>query len=364
MQQTIPANDGYIASHVGTTPSTGPFAVDFPFFSLNDVVVTREADGVFVPELLIRGADYDLTGVSTDDGSFSSGSITLYLAVSNSTVVRARTTPVERLSNFPLQGFFSRLALNAELNRITVWMQELHGLLGSTTEASTAHAPIVSPLFVGDPRGPTPAPGDNDSSLATTAFVQNAMVGVGAAVPSGTVVDFAGAVAPPGWLMCQGQTVSKTTYAGLWTAIGATYNVGGEAGTDFRLPDLRGRVVAGIDSGGSNRLNVQLASSTVVGSAGGTQDHTLSVNEMPNHGHSIQDQTHGHSVSGNFATGNNRGEGAFSGYDADVDPTRTLYMGTSVTPSYSNISGTNPNGGSLAHTSLQPTMVMNKIIKT
>lgn len=37
-------------------------------------------------------------------------------------------------------------------------------------------APLASPLFTGDPRGPTPALGDNDTSLATTAFVQQELM--------------------------------------------------------------------------------------------------------------------------------------------------------------------------------------------
>jgi microcystin-dependent protein len=61
------------------------------------------------------------------------------------------------------------------------------------------------------------------------------------------ITDFAGTVAPAGWLLCVGQTINRVTYAGLFTAIGTTYNVGGEAGTDFRLPDLRGRIAAGPD---------------------------------------------------------------------------------------------------------------------
>lgn len=39
-------------------------------------------------------------------------------------------------------------------------------------------APLASPLFTGDPRGPTAAPQDNDTSLATTAFVQRNSAGV------------------------------------------------------------------------------------------------------------------------------------------------------------------------------------------
>ncbi|WP_437614461.1 gp53-like domain-containing protein [Erwinia sp. V71] len=36
-------------------------------------------------------------------------------------------------------------------------------------------APLASPTFTGDPKAPTPAAGDNDTSIATTAFVVNAL---------------------------------------------------------------------------------------------------------------------------------------------------------------------------------------------
>jgi hypothetical protein len=183
MQQTIPANDAVISSHVGTTPSTGPFAVDFPFFSLNDVVVTSQADGSATIVTLVRGPDYTLTGVATDDGSFSSGSVTLTLAVSNTTITRTRDTPVERLSNFPLQGFFSRLALNAELNKVTLWMQEhdasLDGLEGN-------FLPITGGIVTGPLNAPTPTYPDNDTSVATTAYVTSAVAGaIGGSIPTG-----------------------------------------------------------------------------------------------------------------------------------------------------------------------------------
>ena len=303
---------------------------------------------------------------------------TLYLAVSNTTLVRARTTPIERLSNFPLQGFFSRLALNAELNKITVWMQELHGLLGSTTEASIAHAPIVSPFFVGDPRGPTADFGDNDSSLATTAFVQAALVGVGAAIASGVVADYAGTVAPVGWLMCNGQTVNRVTYAGLFTAIGTIYNVGGEAGTDFRLPDLRGRVVASLDSGGSNRLTVAEAGfdGTVLGATGGTQTYALTLAQLASHQHSGAD--HLHAMTDHYHVG--------YGGNAILHANFGNNWGYSTGPGTGNLIGWMPQTGSMdtarntggadralgtsfvgtssRHQNTQPTMVLQKIIKT
>lgn len=39
----------------------------------------------------------------------------------------------------------------------------------------TAQAPLASPAFTGNPTAPTPPPADNDTSIATTAFVQTAV---------------------------------------------------------------------------------------------------------------------------------------------------------------------------------------------
>ena len=60
------------------------------------------------------------------------------------------------------------------------------------------------------------------------------------AVSSGLIQMYAGAAAPGGWLLCNGAEVSRSTYAALFAVCGTTYNIGGEAGTDFRLPDFRG----------------------------------------------------------------------------------------------------------------------------
>ena len=80
--------------------------------------------------------------------------------------------------------------------------------------------------------------------------------GTGAAVswafanpnPPGAVIAFAGQTAPSGWLLCQGQAVSRTVYADLFAAIGTTYGVGDNS-TTFNLPDLRGEFIRGFDAG-------------------------------------------------------------------------------------------------------------------
>jgi microcystin-dependent protein len=69
-------------------------------------------------------------------------------------------------------------------------------------------------------------------------------------IPIGALMDFAGAAAPPGWLLCFGQLVSTTTYALLFSAIGTTFGSG--SGT-FGIPDLRGNASVGVDNmGGSS----------------------------------------------------------------------------------------------------------------
>lgn len=73
-------------------------------------------------------------------------------------------------------------------------------------------------------------------------------------IPVGTVNAFAGTAAPTGWLFAYGQAVSRTTYADLFTAIGETYGVG-DGSTTFNLPDMRGRVPAGQDDMGGSSAN-------------------------------------------------------------------------------------------------------------
>lgn len=65
--------------------------------------------------------------------------------------------------------------------------------------------------------------------------------------PPGAVIPYAGSSAPDGWLLCDGRTVSRTTYAALFAVIGTTYGAGDGKST-FALPNLQGRVAAGTSS--------------------------------------------------------------------------------------------------------------------
>ena len=55
------------------------------------------------------------------------------------------------------------------------------------------------------------------------------------AMPTGMLVASFRTVAPDGWLLCDGSSVSKDQYKALYSVVGGTY---GETSTTFDLPDL------------------------------------------------------------------------------------------------------------------------------
>ena len=75
-------------------------------------------------------------------------------------------------------------------------------------------------------------------------------------LPAGILLPYAGDIPPDGWLLCNGDAVSRSDYSTLFAAIGSTYGVG-DGETTFNLPDLRGRMPMGLDNmGGSNANRV------------------------------------------------------------------------------------------------------------
>lgn len=66
-------------------------------------------------------------------------------------------------------------------------------------------------------------------------------------VPTGTIVSYAGTTTPTAWLFCNGDAVSRTTYANLFTAIGTTWG-SGDGLTTFNIPNLQNMFLRGSGS--------------------------------------------------------------------------------------------------------------------
>lgn len=150
----------------------------------------------------------------------------------------------------------------------------------------------------------------------------------GGLAPAGVVLPFAGSTAPTGWLLCFGQTVSRTTYAALFTALGTTYGAG-DGSTTFALPDLRGRIPGGKDNmGGSAASRLTTGGSGVngstLGAVGGAEIHTLTNAQLP---------------------------------------TSAIGTGGSTIARGNTVSDLQTIGNGQAHNNTQPTIVLNYIIK-
>jgi microcystin-dependent protein len=101
--------------------------------------------------------------------------------------------------------------------------------------------------------------------------------------PSGAIVMFGGAVSPSGWLLCDGAAVSRTTYSGLWAAIGDAWGVGDGTST-FNLPNMTGRTALGIGTLGSDTY--------ALADDGGEARHALTVAELAAHTHTGPSHLH------------------------------------------------------------------------
>lgn len=192
-------------------------------------------------------------------------------------------------------------------------------------------------------------------------------------IPIGSSIDYWGATAPStNFAFPYGQAISRTDYPICFARLGTTYG-SGDGSTTFNLPDLRGRVTAGIDDMGSTaagRLTAASMSTSGLGGTGGVQTVALTTSEMPSHYHAagISDPGHSHSYIGGvlnttsgtfFLNLGNAGSNPIYTYSSAVSGATT---GVQVT-SPNGVGTTYSTGGGAAHQNVQPTLICNKIMR-
>lgn len=143
-----------------------------------------------------------------------------------------------------------------------------------------------------------------------------------------------------GWFLCDGRSLNRSDYPILFNLIGESF--GSDSESTFKLPDTRGKVSGSIGQGSglTNRL---------LGATVGSETHTMTVNQMPEHSHGITDPGHSHTYtnnSNNQSVGSTVFENAADDTEVNDNNTGTSFTGITV----------NAAGSGQAFNIMQPTL--------
>jgi len=183
------------------------------------------------------------------------------------------------------------------------------------------------------------------ADLATRLAVQ--IPASGRIIDPGTIWMYAGSSAPTGWLICNGASVSRSTYADLFAVIGTDFGNGTGSGLDFTVPDMRGRMPVGVGTGtgggatgttGTKPAGGLTLRSWLRGMWYGSDTHQLTTLEMPAH-------THNYNVRSTVGTFTGPGANGWDGVNTNGGTTTSA-------------------GSTQPHNNVPAAMCVNFIIKT
>lgn len=165
----------------------------------------------------------------------------------------------------------------------------------------------------------------------------------------GEVRLFSGNYAPQNWRICDGSSLRIVDYSALYSLLGTAF--GGDGISNFNLPDLRGRVPVGQGQGTG-------LTNRVLGYKDGSEQVTLSADQLPMHAHVWQVSTGDGSTnvpSPNLMLAKPTGTtNAYSMYRAASEPNFSTVAGPDDMISPAGLGG--------SHNNVMPSLVLNYII--
>lgn len=199
----------------------------------------------------------------------------------------------------------------------------------------------------------------------TTSGALRYRIGTGDAeylLPPGIIVPYAGSTAPVGWSLCDGSTLSRTTFSLLFAAIGTSFG-SGDGSTTFHKPNLKGRIPVGKDDMGGSAAGLVTSTTfspngTTLGAVGGAQVITLASSEVPATAVTvvITDPGHAHVISNiSFTIAGDSGQARWNQTGGSTRNTDAATTGITA-------AGTVQGGGG-AHNNMPPGLIVNYIIK-
>ena len=287
----------------------------------------RTAGGVSITKNLIIGTGLDVTGV-TQTNNIQPKSTDTYdsgTSLRRWKTVRAKTVIADE-SEGVLNGNINGNA-NTATNLKNVTTFQLSGDVSSPTVAFDGQVGSYTKVFttsltaniIKTKSEPFPNVSNKNDYVLTYRASEEATASLGLikqtrntfvgdlGVPMGGIMPYAGANAPYGYLFCDGSEVEKSKFPELFDAIGTLYNgaVTLNGVNTFRLPDLRGRFALGkdnmdnggtvpnalggyIDGGGGNIDRVPDTKADILGEGAGSSSVALTLGNLPDHEHSLQ----------------------------------------------------------------------------
>jgi len=177
----------------------------------------------------------------------------------------------------------------------------------------------------------------NGTLTEMVSFDETGIVADISQVLPGTIIAYGGTGTPTGYLECNGQNVSRTTYADLFTAVSTTWG-SGDGSTTFGVPNFQRRTLVGKGGSGTGTLG------NAVGNTGGA--------ETVNHSHT-------HTFSGSASTGT-----PSSTLPVDDSAGSPAPVGSSTHTHPVLISGTTGGASTVTFSVMQPSAVVGYFIKT